>query len=195
MKISHNQTISVSRLISTLIATGSPTAKQCLSNGITIGGEPISPHSFSLNESLNFLTYESQRDNDEVYLQQWQVISEASNLPNIKEGVRYYLLSNGKRISKLHLYAFSDCVCLFSRHEYKHLYRSQTYSTQQKGFKHHDYRRKIDNILKNKKRLVINYNGRRTRTAKKLDHYLEQEAYYDKLADNRLASFLGKYYK
>jgi hypothetical protein len=117
------------------------------------------------------------------------MISEASNLPNIKEGVRYYLLSNGKRISKLHLYAFRDCVCLFSRHEYKHLYRSQTYSIQQKGLKHDDYRRKIDSILKGTKRLVVSYAGKRTRKAKKLDYYLKLESYYNDLANKRLASF------
>jgi hypothetical protein len=191
MTLDFNQSISINALIKALIATGSPTSKQCLSNDMTIGGEPLSPHSFSLNESLSFLTYEVERRNGEVYLQQWHVQSEVSNLPNIKGSVRYYLLSNGKRISKLHLYAFRDCVCLFSRHDYRHIYRSHSYSTQSVGLKHHDYRRKIDRLLEQKKKLTLCYKGKRTRTAKKLDHYLQQEEHYDHLAYLRLLKFFG----
>jgi len=83
-------------------------------------------------------------------------------------------------------------VCLFSRLDYHHIYRRQSYSTQQKGLKHHDYRRKIEAILKGKKRLVVSYAGKRTRTAKKLDYYLKLESYYDGLAKKRLASFCNK---
>jgi hypothetical protein len=192
MKFVYNQGTSISKLIKALIASGNPTKEHSLANGLTIGGEPLNPHSFSLNESLNFLTYEVQRNNGDKFLQQWYVISEASNLPNV-ESVRYYLLSNGKRISKLHIYAFSDCVCLFSRLDYKHWYYSQSYSKGQQGFKHHDYRRKIDRLIKSKKRLVCSYNGKQTRTSKKIDHYLQLEDHYDDLASKRLGAFYLKY--
>ena len=161
---------------------------------MTIGGEPLSPHSFTLNESLSFLTYEVERSNGEVYLQQWHVLREASNLPNVKESFRYYLSSNGKRISKLHFYAFRDCVCLFSRLDYKHHYRSQIYSAESKGIKHHDYRRKIERLLQRKKKLTLYYEGKRTRTAKQLDYYAEQEEYYDEMATQRLLSNFSKFY-
>jgi hypothetical protein len=194
MTLDFNQSISVSKLIKALIATSRPTSKQQLANGYTIGGKPISQHSFSLNESLNCLTYEVERNNGETYLQQWHVLRETSNLPNVKEGFRYYLFSNGKRISKLHLYAFRDCVCLFSRLDYRHIYRSQSYSAESKGLKHHDYRRKIERLLKQKKKLTLYYDGKRTKTAKRLDYYTEQEDYYDELATQRLLSNFSKFY-
>ena len=161
---------------------------------MTIGGEPLSPHSFTLNESLSFLTYEVERSNGEVYLQQWHVLREASNLPNVKESFRYYLSSNGKRISKLHFYAFRDCVCLFSRLDYKHHYRSQIYSAESVGLKHHDYDRRIERLLKEKKRLVLYYNGKRTRTAKRLDYYERMSDYYSELADAKTARWLSRFY-
>jgi hypothetical protein len=192
MTIAENQGISISSLISTLIATGKPTSKQKLVNDYRIGGKPLNPHSFSIDSNLSILTYEVEKHDGSNFVQQWYIQSEASNLPNNKSN-RYYLVSNGKRISKLHIYSFTGCVCLFSRLDYKHIYRSQSYSAGQQGFKHHDYRRKIDRLLKNKKRLVVSYDGKQTRTSKKLDHYLQLEDYYDDIASKRLSAFYLKY--
>lgn len=192
MKFTYNQGTSISKLIKSLIASGNPTKEHSLANGLTIGGEPLNPHAFSLNEDFSVLTYEVQRHNGDKFIQRWYVDSEVSNLPN-NESVRYYLISNGRRISKLHIYAFKDCVCLFSRLDYKHCYYSQSYSIGQQGLKHHDYRRKIDRLLKNKKRIVVSYDGKQTRTSKKLNHYLQLEDYYDDLASKRLGAFYLKF--
>ena len=192
MTLDYNQSISISKLIKALIATGNPTKKQSLANKITIGGEPLSPHSFRLDDSLTVLTYEVERHNGETFVQNWYLETSLSNLPNNKKSVRYYLISRGRRIAKLHCYAFTDCVCLFSRHDYKHIYRSQSYSKQQRGLKHHDYRRKIESLVNSKKKLTLKYQGKPTRTAKRLNYYEEQEEYYDDLANERLmAAYLS----
>ena len=186
MTLQNNQSISVTLLINLLL--NNPNEWGIVSVG-TINGKELNKHKIKINTDAQQIEYHYFLNNGNEQISAWTYVSDISNLPN--KGKRYYLFSHGKRISKLHFYAFSNGIILFSRHDYNHIYRSQSYSTQSKGLKNHDYNRNIKRLLKKKQKLTLYYNGERTKTAKRLDYYTSMESYYSNLSLKHLMRRYG----
>lgn len=188
MTLQNNQSISVTLLINLLL--NNPNEWGIVSVG-TINGKELNKHKIRINTDAQQIEYHYFLNNGTEQRSAWTYVFNYSNLPNKKESKRYYLRSHGKRISMLHFYAFSNAVIILSRHDYKHIYRSQSYSTQSKGLKNHDYNRNIKRLLKKKQKLTLYYNGERTKTAKRLDYYTSMESYYSNLSLKHLMRRYG----
>jgi len=191
MVLYNNQSVGVSWLVKELLKYPNQWATVDVGS---IEGRRLNEHKIRVCTESYKLEYVYYFDDGTENRQTWYISQGYSNLPNRKEAIRYYLISKNKRISKLHFFLFIQGLFLISRHDYKHHYRSQIYSVESVGLKHHDYDRRIERLLKEKKRLVLYYNGKRTRTAKRLDYYERMSDYYNELADAKTARWLSRFY-
>ena len=101
MTLQNNQSISVTLLINLLL--NNPNEWGIVSVG-TINGKELNKHKIKINTDAQQIEYHYFLNNGNEQISAWTYVSDISNLPN--KGKRYYLFSHGKRISKLHFYAW-----------------------------------------------------------------------------------------
>ncbi len=146
-------------------------------------------HMFKYDSSK--LIYESTYPDGSKYRNSWQVTWQESNL--IPGTFKVYLLCKGHRVSKLYCGGFSDGVFFFTRHSQKVIYKPQRASHNDRCFFYHNFNRKIEQLLSSKKQLRLSYQGKPTRTAKRLEYYRERVDHYDTQMLYLLRRFVARY--
>lgn len=138
-----------------------------------------------------FLIYTADNDEGESLTFRHYITCRSSNLPGVT-AKRWYILHSRKDrlVQKLHIHSFRNGVFFCVRHDYNHLYTSQTLSRRDRSFQFHDFERKRKELINSKQKLRLEYAGQTTRTAKRLEYLQERIDHYNELSGFYLMNFV-----